>query len=144
MKTLDKSRRHASNPPVPEHEIRFSAIRAQGAGGQNVNKVSSAIHLSFDIRASSLPDAVKTRLLNLRDKRIDKDGVIHIKAQEWRTQPKNREAALKRLYAMIEQASAVRKTRKPTRPTRASANRRIQHKIKHGRNKALRRRPIDE
>jgi len=129
---------------VPDIEIHYQAIRAQGAGGQNVNKVSSAIHLSFDIRASSLPEAVKNRLLTLHDKRIDKDGVIHIKAQEWRTQPKNREAALKRLYAMIEQASAVRKTRKPTRPTRASAHRRIQRKIRHGRNKALRRRPIDE
>lgn len=134
------SRRHT----IPDHEIQFSAIRAQGAGGQNVNKVSSAIHLSFDIRASSLPESVKKRLLALRDKRISKDGVVHIKAQEWRTQHKNREAAMRRLYELINQATAIRKVRRPTKPSKASNRRRIEHKVKHGRNKALRRRPVED
>ena len=134
------SRRYA----IADHEIQFSAIRAQGAGGQNVNKVSSAIHLSFDIRASSLPETIKKRLLALHDKRISKDGVVHIKAQEWRTQSKNRDAALRRLYELIDQASVVRKARRPTKPSKASSRRRIEHKIKHGRNKALRRKPVDD
>ena len=123
---------------IPLSEIDFSAIRAQGAGGQNVNKVSSAIHLRFDIQNSSLADAIKYRLLNSHDKRINKEGVIVIKAQQFRTQEKNREASLERLSLLILEASIVIKKRKPTRPTKASKTRRMDSKTRHGRNKALR------
>jgi len=123
---------------IPESEIDFSAIRAQGSGGQNVNKVSSAIHLRFDIKASSLPDSCKQRLLSLSDQRISKQGIIIIKAQQYRTQEKNREEALKRLAELIKSALHRQKYRKMTKPSRSSQTKRMDSKSKHGRNKALR------
>ena len=123
---------------IPDEEIDLSAIRAQGSGGQNVNKVSSAIHLRFDIKASSLPDDYKERLLLLRDQRISKQGVIVIKAQRYRTREKNRQAALDRLREMLIGVGVVQKARKPTRPTRNSQKRRMDNKTQRGRTKALR------
>ena len=124
---------------LADNEIGMAAIRAQGAGGQNVNKVASAVHLRFDIRASSLPDAVKTKLLCCRDRRITKDGVIVIKAQEHRTFEKNREAACMRLVKLIRSTLASRRKRKPTRPTRGAVRRRVDRKTQRGRLKQMRR-----
>lgn len=117
---------------IKEWELSFSAIRAQGAGGQNVNKVSSAIHLRFDIKHSSLPDFYKQRLLNLRDTRINSDGVLVIKAQTFRTQEKNRQDALERLKKLIIDATVVQKRRIATKPTRGSQQRRVDGKTKRG------------
>lgn len=119
-------------------EISLSAIRSQGAGGQNVNKVSSAIHLRFDIHASSLPLFYKERLLAIKDQRISKDGVIIIKAQQFRTQEKNRDDALARLQLLIQEATVVHKTRRPTKPSRNSQRKRMDRKTKHGQTKSLR------
>ena len=126
-----------------EEEIVFEAIRAQGAGGQNVNKVSNAVHLRFDIRASSLPDELKARLLARRDQRISGEGVIVIKAQQHRSLEKNRAEALARLQALVSAAATLRRARRATRPTLASQRRRVESKLRRGQVKALRGRVSD-
>lgn len=123
---------------IPEEEVELQAIRAQGAGGQNVNKVSSAIHLRFDIPASSLPEFYKERLLALKDSRISKEGVLVIKAQQFRTQEKNREDALQRLKTLILDATKVQKARRPTKPSRNSQKKRMDKKNQRGQIKSLR------
>ena len=126
-----------------EEEIAFEAIRAQGAGGQNVNKVSNAVHLRFDIRASSLPDELKARLLGRRDQRVSGEGIIVIKAQQHRSLEKNRAEALARLHALVSAAATNPRPRRPTRPTLASQKRRVESKLRHGKVKALRGRVTD-
>ena len=125
-------------PIIPENDIEFTAIRAQGAGGQNVNKVSSAIHLRFDIRASSLPEPLKERLLGLNDQRITRDGVLVIKAQTHRSQEKNKEEALQRLREIVESIAVLPRMRRPTKPTRSSQRKRLEKKNIRGEIKSMR------
>ena len=128
---------------VPDHEIVMEAVRAQGAGGQNVNKVSSAIHLRFDIRASSLPPGIQERLLALRDQRITQDGIIVLKAQRHRTQEMNRDDALDRLNELVNTVTVVQRRRIATRPSKGAKLRRLEGKKQRGATKSLRRKPVD-
>jgi len=129
----------SSHVVIPDSEIDVHAMRSQGAGGQNVNKVSSAIHLQFDISASSLPKFYKEELLKLQDNRISKEGVITIKAQQYRSQEQNRQDALARLSGLIQSVAILRKNRRATKPTKGSKQRRLESKTKRGKLKTLRR-----
>ncbi|MDT8429294.1 MAG: alternative ribosome rescue aminoacyl-tRNA hydrolase ArfB [Pseudomonadales bacterium] len=126
---------------VPETELVFSAIRSQGAGGQNVNKVATAIHLRFDIRQSSLPEQIKDKLLACQDRRITEDGVIVIKAQSFRTQLQNKEDAIRRLQELIAEVGRPVKPRRSTRPSQSARRKRVEQKVRQGRIKALRTKP---
>ncbi len=128
---------------LPDHEITLIAIRAQGSGGQNVNKVASAIHLRFDIRASSLPDIYKERLLAMSDQRLSGEGILVIKAQQYRTQEKNRADALERLARIIRRATVTEKKRTPTRPSVAARMKRVESKTRRGRIKSTRKKVSD-
>ena len=128
----------SNNVTIADWEIDISQIRAQGSGGQNVNKVASAVHLRFDIQSSTLPPIYKDRLMALSDQRISKEGVVIIKAQSYRTLELNKEDALARLKALIQSAGKQQKTRRPTKPTKGSQRRRVDHKTRKGKTKSLR------
>ena len=134
----------SNNVALHESEVEISAIRAQGAGGQNVNKLSTAIHLRFDVKKSSLPDFYKQRLLNLKDHRITKDGIIIIKSQQYRSQEKNREAALSRLLELIKSVTASKKKRIPTKLPKSVQKKRLEQKTRRGKIKTLRKKLISE